>query len=51
LIFDYLHVCVVCLFTWVQCLRRPEEGVVSPRTGVTGSWELHWCRELNSGPL
>lgn len=34
------------MFTWVQCPRRPEEGVIFPKSRVLGSWESHGCREL-----
>lgn len=42
--------CVYHVCTW--CLWRPEKGVRSPGTWVTGGWELPcggW--ELNPGPL
>jgi hypothetical protein len=35
--------------TYVQCLWRPEEGTVSPQTGVTEA--PCGCWELNLGPL
>ena len=38
--------------TFIHCSWRPEEGVGSPETGVTGGCEpLCGCWELNPGPL
>lgn len=34
------------MFAW--CLKRPEEGIKFPETGVTGNFE---CWELNLCPL
>ena len=44
--------CFVCMYVCAWCLKRPEEGVSSPRIGVTDSCEPScgsW--ELNPGPL
>lgn len=50
-----LHVCKCTLCVW--CLQRPQEGTLSPETGVTGGcklpcewWELTWvlCRAANA---
>jgi hypothetical protein len=46
-----MYVCVPCGY---KCSQRPEEGVGSPRVGVTDSCKppimgTHW--EMNSGPL
>lgn len=35
-VFACMSLCVPC----VQCLCRPEEGIGSPRIGITGDWEL-----------
>jgi hypothetical protein len=36
----------------MQYLRRPEEGVRFPGTGIVGSYEPPYgCRELNLSPL
>lgn len=35
----------------VWSLWRPEEGVISPKTGVTGGYEPCECWKSNSGPL
>lgn len=35
----------------VWYLWRPEEGVIAPKTGVTGGYEPCGCWESNSSPL
>lgn len=36
-----MHVCLcVSMCTWLKCFQRPEEGVGSPRAGVTCMCEL-----------
>lgn len=38
----------VCMGTWPACMpSRPEEGIRSPRTGVTETVHDHGCWELN----
>lgn len=50
----YVHM-YVCMYVYHMCawyLRKPEEGVGSLGTGVTGSFEPPCCCwELNPGPL
>ena len=49
---NYLFLLVSYLHTCVQYLQRPEEGIRSLGTGVTGGCELPCgCWELNPGPL
>lgn len=39
----------VCMCVW--CCWRPEEGIESPGTGITGSHKYLWGLEPNLGPL
>lgn len=43
-----MYLCNVCVPHACRCLRRPEEGVRSPRTGHTGSHKPLWV--LGSEP-
>lgn len=48
--FNCMYVCVPSVCAWF--LWRPEEGIESPETRITDSWELPCrCWELNLGPL
>jgi hypothetical protein len=50
MLYAYLHVymCIMCM----QYTQRPGENVLSPGTGVTGSYKLPCrCWESNPGPL
>ena len=51
-IYFILCILVFCLHACLQCLHRPEEGVRSPRPGITDSSLLACeCWEQNLGPL
>lgn len=39
-IYFYVHDCSACMGVHVQCLKQPEEGTRSPRSGITDGREL-----------